>query len=231
MSNSEQQWKFTGHLPHNDLGSYRCLKCGATGWLPPYGTLDQLKPEKCEPAAEEAPAVPANAPSYEELVNALVQVRHATAPDPDDGGYHEAAHDIADAVLKRVATVQCATPEPLACHVCGSTSEQHFNGCGIAEFCPETGRPIPRQTEPPATALTKEERELLLHTLCGLNHDRPSYRNRYSVYPISDPHEVIKRLVSRGMMERVALVGDHGLLSYRATDAGAAAVGKTLPKD
>ena len=51
------------------------------------------------------PAVPANhanAPSYEDLVNTLEQIRHATAPTPDDGGHHEAAHDLADAMLKRV---------------------------------------------------------------------------------------------------------------------------------
>ena len=102
------------------------------------------------------PIVPANytnAPSYEDLVNALAQVRHATSPHPDDYGHHEAAHDIADAVLKRVEAwrqFNAQTPEPLACHVCGSTSEHHFNGCGIAEFCPETGRPIPRETDPPA---------------------------------------------------------------------------------
>ncbi len=51
------------------------------------------------------PTVPANhtnAPSYDELVNALELIRHATAPTPDDGGHHEAAHDLADSMLKRV---------------------------------------------------------------------------------------------------------------------------------
>lgn len=51
------------------------------------------------------PTVPrnhANAPSYDELVNTLEQIRHATAPTPDDGGHHEAAHDLADSMLKRV---------------------------------------------------------------------------------------------------------------------------------
>lgn len=95
MGNSEHEGKFTGRHPHNGECGYQCLKCGATDWIAHYGTMDQLKPEKCEPAVEEV-------------------------------------------------------PEPLACHVCGSTSEQHFNGCGIAEFCPETGRPIPRETDPPA---------------------------------------------------------------------------------
>lgn len=38
----------------------------------------------------------------EELVRALKLIRHATAPTPNDGGHHEAAHDLADAVLKRV---------------------------------------------------------------------------------------------------------------------------------
>lgn len=277
MSNSEHEWKFTGRPPHNDLGWYRCLKCGATDWLPPYGTLNQLKPEKCEPAVEEAPA-------------------------------------------------------PLACHVCGSTSSQHFNGCGIAEFCPETGRPIPRDTgsapeenvesdqaedaEKPTPCpfcghggvsvaetssfsfswravicekcaaqgpevrcktsgegtrkeweeecrvrcieawnkrsddvlrprsrgrgqfcsvaspppLTKEEKNLLLHTLCGLNHDEPSYRNRYFVYPSSDVHLILERLEDRGFMEETSVAGVHELLWYRATATGAAAVGKTLPK-
>lgn len=44
----------------------------------------------------------ANAPSYDELVTTLELIRHATAPTPSDGGYHEAAHDLADATLKRV---------------------------------------------------------------------------------------------------------------------------------
>ena len=48
------------------------------------------------------PANHANAPSYDDLVNALEQIRHATAPTPNDGGHHEAAHDLADAVLKRI---------------------------------------------------------------------------------------------------------------------------------
>lgn len=48
------------------------------------------------------PADHANAPSYADLVNTLELIRHATAPTPDDGGHHEAAHDLADAMLKRV---------------------------------------------------------------------------------------------------------------------------------
>jgi len=162
-----------------------------------------------------SPDTPANAPSYEDLVNALVQVRHATAPTPDDGGHHEAAHDIADAVLKRVATVQRAAPEPLACHVCGTTSEIHGQFCSVA----------------PPPPLTKEERALLLHTLCGLEHDRPSYRNRYWVFPLSDPRGVLKSLVSRGLLELHQRDDARELLMYCATAAGAAAVGKTLPKD
>lgn len=51
------------------------------------------------------PTLPADyAPEVhaDELVRVLKLIRHATAPTPDDGGYHEAAHDLADAVLKRV---------------------------------------------------------------------------------------------------------------------------------
>lgn len=51
------------------------------------------------------PTLPANyAPTVhaDELVHALELIRHATAPTPDDGGHHEAAHDIADAVLRKV---------------------------------------------------------------------------------------------------------------------------------
>jgi hypothetical protein len=39
----------------------------------------------------------------DELVTALELIRHATAPSHDDGAYHENAHEIADAILKRVA--------------------------------------------------------------------------------------------------------------------------------
>lgn len=47
--------------------------------------------------ADYVPAVPAN-----DLVLALQLIQHATAPTPDDGGHHEAAHDIASEVLLRV---------------------------------------------------------------------------------------------------------------------------------
>ncbi len=40
--------------------------------------------------------------SQVELVRALGLIRHATAPTPDDGGHHEAAHDLADSILRRV---------------------------------------------------------------------------------------------------------------------------------
>lgn len=42
------------------------------------------------------------APTYHDLVNTLELIRHATAEKPDDGGHHEAAHDLADSMLKRV---------------------------------------------------------------------------------------------------------------------------------
>lgn len=38
----------------------------------------------------------------DELVRALELIRHATAPEPNDGGHHEAAYEIADAVLRKV---------------------------------------------------------------------------------------------------------------------------------
>jgi len=43
-----------------------------------------------------------NAPSYDELVNTLELVRHATEPRHDDGAYHEAAHDLSDGILQRL---------------------------------------------------------------------------------------------------------------------------------
>lgn len=43
-----------------------------------------------------------NAVPYGDLVQALELIRHATKPEPDDGGAHENAHDLADGVLKRV---------------------------------------------------------------------------------------------------------------------------------
>ncbi len=36
------------------------------------------------------------------VARTLEMIRHATAPTPDDGGHHEAAHDLADAMLRRV---------------------------------------------------------------------------------------------------------------------------------
>jgi hypothetical protein len=39
----------------------------------------------------------------DERVRTLEMIRHATAPTPDDGGHHEAAHDLADSVLRKVA--------------------------------------------------------------------------------------------------------------------------------
>jgi hypothetical protein len=55
------------------------------------------------------PTVPAdhvNAPSYDELVTTLQLIRHATSPTPDDGGHHEAAHGLADSMLKRIEARQ-----------------------------------------------------------------------------------------------------------------------------
>lgn len=47
--------------------------------------------------ADYVPAVHAD-----ELVRTLELIWHATAPTPDDGGHHEAAHDLADAALKKI---------------------------------------------------------------------------------------------------------------------------------
>lgn len=38
----------------------------------------------------------------EELVRALELIQHATAPTHEDGAHHEAAHDLASDVLKRL---------------------------------------------------------------------------------------------------------------------------------
>lgn len=38
----------------------------------------------------------------DELVRTLELIRHATAPAPSDGGHHEAAYELADAVLRKV---------------------------------------------------------------------------------------------------------------------------------
>lgn len=49
-----------------------------------------------------APANYAPRPTYEELVNTLELIQHATAPEPADGGEHEAAHDLAAGMLDKV---------------------------------------------------------------------------------------------------------------------------------
>ena len=52
-----------------------------------------------------SPTVPANyvpAVHADDLVRVLELIRHATAPTPDDGGFHEAAYGLADAALRRV---------------------------------------------------------------------------------------------------------------------------------
>ncbi|KFB68903.1 hypothetical protein [Candidatus Accumulibacter vicinus] len=61
------------------------------------------------------PANYANSPSYEDLVNALEQIRHVTAPTPDDGGHHEAAHDLADAMLKRASSTRRSAEPSTRC--------------------------------------------------------------------------------------------------------------------
>ena len=48
------------------------------------------------------PANHANAPSYEDLVQTLQLIVHATAPAPDDGGGHENAYALAMDALKRI---------------------------------------------------------------------------------------------------------------------------------
>lgn len=39
---------------------------------------------------------------YEDLASALRLVHHATKPEPADGGYHEAAFDLCDPIIKRL---------------------------------------------------------------------------------------------------------------------------------
>lgn len=52
------------------------------------------------------PTVPrdyAPVPTYDDLVNTLELIRHATGPVPaQDGGYHEIAHELALEALARV---------------------------------------------------------------------------------------------------------------------------------
>lgn len=67
------------------------------------------------------PTLPANyvpAVHSDELVQTLELIRHATAPTHDDGGHHEAAHDLADDMLKRVearrAYVEAMNSQPPA---------------------------------------------------------------------------------------------------------------------
>lgn len=51
------------------------------------------------------PTVPANfvnAVPYEDLVLALRLVHHATKPEPNDGGHHEAAFDLSDPIVKQL---------------------------------------------------------------------------------------------------------------------------------
>jgi hypothetical protein len=51
------------------------------------------------------PTLPLNyapMPSRDDLLLTLRLIQHATAPTPDDGGHHEAAHDLASEILKRV---------------------------------------------------------------------------------------------------------------------------------
>jgi hypothetical protein len=43
-----------------------------------------------------------NTVQADELIRTLELIHHATAPTHDDGAYHEAAHDLADEVLKKV---------------------------------------------------------------------------------------------------------------------------------
>ncbi len=39
---------------------------------------------------------------YEDLVTALRLIQHATAATPDDGGHHEAAHDLSSGALAKI---------------------------------------------------------------------------------------------------------------------------------
>lgn len=51
------------------------------------------------------PTLPLNyvpAVTIDDLAHTLELIRHATAPTPDDGGHHEAAHDLAMAALERI---------------------------------------------------------------------------------------------------------------------------------
>lgn len=71
-------------------------------------TVDQLVQAELARAVDKFPTWPTDplhalavlGEEFGELTKAMLQ--HATAPTPDDGGSHEAAHDLAAGMLKRV---------------------------------------------------------------------------------------------------------------------------------
>jgi len=51
----KHDWKFEYCHPHNGEYWYKCSICGASDWIANYGTVDQLDPKECKPAANKQP--------------------------------------------------------------------------------------------------------------------------------------------------------------------------------
>ena len=95
--------------------------------------------------------------TYAELVQALRLIEHATAPTPDDGGHHEAAHSIATEVLFRVLAVVAdgKAQEPVAEVIIGGNGH-----IGILPLGPlEHEQPLYAAPRPRIKDLIAEERQ------------------------------------------------------------------------
>lgn len=78
--------------------------------------------------------------------------------------------------------------------------------------------------------LTEREKKVLMHTLTGSSGKRKSYRNYYAASKGHHSMQELEQLVEKGAMVRGHEYGDEGHY-YHCTEAGATAVGLSLPKD
>ena len=79
--------------------------------------------------------------------------------------------------------------------------------------------------------LNELDRHVLIHTLTGSNPNGAAYRNYYAAGAKHHAASSLKKLCDAGLMRKSGEIpGGYGLY-YNCTEAGAAAVGLSLPDE
>lgn len=80
-------------------------------------------------------------------------------------------------------------------------------------------------------ATTKSEREIIRHSLFGSSMTKKPFRNYFCVSVNGQYDAIITRLVAVGLMKRGPFINDGQEYYAHVTEAGAAEIGTSLPKE